>query len=698
MFSGLLSYELWRWNTERLKRLTTTCFASSWGVSMPKRHRLRERRSSSTSSSSPSSHEGLIRPFAESRDPLPSTPSTVNAGSPPVTHGSEGQGSILSRLSVFPKKVATEQESGSTVQCQGEGQVPSVQCSMNPETKQDGFLWQGTHQAKPHTAYSSSTHGVTHVTQHGGTTQGWVQPQIMHGVTHVMQRGGATHTRVQPQLTAQAPAVAVKPGPTITPLGTSTIQRLPTYAHFQKLTRQTYSFNPFKAKKRGKRAGRVKQSLAYSNIKNAVLPKEGVKTHEGLESVDVAYMVYEADPSLSNLAKLYDAITYWQTFNYQLRDGLSAKEYSRLTTVLSFLQEEIKQEVKTRTAKAGGKGQDAEDLLSVSQTDLGVEGMPEPLSLVGIAPGYYRTHLQDKPEVVDALCELYAHLDHGQIKDAAIMMQGNPDLIDLPGWSMIRSMFMSHFNVLGSLTPSLQVDRSGTKRGQPLTDMEKMRLQQYTGSSSAANSALRDFLPQADDNQVDDEEDPLEDIKRAGVYGVVSALSKLHPFEGIAYRGLTPFPGIDDVWQPGATIADMAFTSAAASFQGVEYYLNAATSLSKGSNNYYCIIHSKSAVHVHDKSAHLSEAEVIFQPGTRFYIKAVWMHMNGRVPTNAPPEAQMILHRVGSSKILNDKGRGFDQESWTQQQQRRLKDNPEAQSNFKKQARVPVKVLELVEV
>jgi hypothetical protein len=138
------------------------------------------------------------------------------------------------------------------------------------------------------------------------------------------------------------------------------------------------------------------------------------------------------------------------------------------------------------------------------------------------------------------------------------------------------------------------------------------------------------------------------------------------------------------------------FASAAASFAGVDHYLkNAPQGSATGTQNYFSVIRSKTAVHVSNKALSSRENEVLIKPGTRFRVKAVWRHSaDGKVPLNAPNEAQMILHRVGQSTSVY-KDSGYGQQDWNALRER-LKDQKKPDIGaFKGQARV--KVFEMAE-
>lgn len=74
-----------------------------------------------------------------------------------------------------------------------------------------------------------------------------------------------------------------------------------------------------------------------------------------------------------------------------------------------------------------------------------------------------------------------------------------------------------------------------------------------------------------------------------------------------------------------------------------------------GSLSTFMLIHAKTAAVMGGAVPILHETEVLFRPGTRFMVNAIWTATAGRVPADAPPEAQMILHRLGPAKAGVDR-------------------------------------------
>ena len=146
----------------------------------------------------------------------------------------------------------------------------------------------------------------------------------------------------------------------------------------------------------------------------------------------------------------------------------------------------------------------------------------------------------------------------------------------------------------------------------------------------------------------------------------VSGMNKLPKFRGTAYRvSINVPPGYFSAVRPGAMLTDLAFSSASPTMTGVGNFQNT----QHGSKCIYCIIHTKTAVNIVRFALSASEGEVLFRPGTRFQVKAIWAHVSGKVPPDAPVAAQMVLHQMGEFKS-ND---GQSKSDWDQQRQRRMK-------------------------
>jgi hypothetical protein len=431
------------------------------------------------------------------------------------------------------------------------------------------------------------------------------------------------------------------------------VQRLISSAEFERLTGQTVKKRRYRLETPATRANKKAASKARAEKNTKLLDfklnerrlvVESFKIHDdptalgasgNASGIAIALKTYEADRAPANLVKVYDAIKYWRILNYrELTDyksgagGPRARDENEADIagfdfVLQGMLDEIEAEVRGITGAP---------LPALKERN--VVPVPQFLADVGIAPGYYRDHLAANRPALKLLEQLYDALDDGELAFARLASDSLGALTPaLPGLPLIKSMFFSYFADAVSLTDF--VDNRLTTA--PMTSDEQQALKSYIASSTPFNDAMRAAKPL--------EQRPPENNR-----DVVGALNKLPRYNGISYRALTPFPGLDEVWQPGAIISDLAFTSTAASMHGVLNYMYGGAAVVKGSKNYYCMIRGKTAAYITDRSA-FQEAEVLFRPGARFRIKAIWQHVAGRVPANAPIEAQMILHRVGSHTV-----------------------------------------------
>jgi hypothetical protein len=180
-----------------------------------------------------------------------------------------------------------------------------------------------------------------------------------------------------------------------------------------------------------------------------------------------------------------------------------------------------------------------------------------------------------------------------------------------------------------------------------LTDAELHSLRDYTGGSfTGLNSTLREHGPApADEGQAANKAKSMVQSEL-----VVSGLNKLPRYQGVAFRMQNAFGDFDAAVHPGGIYADLAFMSASRTVQGAEEGGASGGATKPGALEVYMMIRSKSARMVTFTSAISRETEVLFPPGIRFKVNAIWRHVDGQVPSDAPPEAQMILLRTGEVK------------------------------------------------
>jgi hypothetical protein len=380
-----------------------------------------------------------------------------------------------------------------------------------------------------------------------------------------------------------------------------------------------------------------KKNEHYLRAKQAAIALNQIKPdapNNPFERADVlkAYEEYDQTPSLETMIELFEAITYWEALNHVFagEPWFKSATYS-LATVKDLILDEVRKETEARYGdeKAIALAKKADDVRSKKDQKWSAV-MPPFLKNVGVSPLYYGTHLRKYPERVERLQEFYDALGQGNVKTAE---EAYKHVKDVHGMYLVKPLIVEHF--AGDYEHLRGLFRTPSLLGQPLTRQEKKAIESYSSQNYLdMNADLRNALTSPE-------------TWRSEMELVVSGLNKLPPFKGIAYRAQVTEPGgYFDIIQPGHMIIDLAFQSASPSMKGVEEFLTSQT----GPRHIYLMIHSKTAVNITGFALSKREGEVLFKPGARFRVRAIWHHIGGLVPPNAPPEAQLILHSKGEFK------------------------------------------------
>ncbi len=469
------------------------------------------------------------------------------------------------------------------------------------------------------------------------------------------------------------------------------IQRLMSFRDFQKATQQL---------ERRKRSGirgvfGAKKTRTNENLKKLV---EEPYQRRGRTDINEMYEAYEEHPSLASLIALYDRITYWQTLHAD-DPWLGEVQFA-----LDAVKEQIQAEVKAETAKqAGGKdGLPMDDLLDKKGTAGKPAAMEPFLKEVGVPQGYYDEHLAGHADYIAALQEFYNGLKDGHLYNAS---RAYRKVSHLEGMYLLKPLFLTRFPNqahLGGLAGT-EAD-PGENHG--LTPEEMDAIKTYSGGSYLSmNSQLREHdmrpskaprIGRARMTEDDKKAAKRDSDRRSMMELAVSGMNKLPKYQGVAYRvSVKVPPGYFAAVRAGGMMSDLAFSSASPSMTGVGEF----ASTQFGTKSIYYIIHTKTAVNIVALALGAAEAEVLFRPGTRFKVQTVWQHVNGKVPSQAPVEAQMVLHAMGPFK--DEQGR--TEAEWTEKKRQMLILGSDAEkANWEKSTYGdsgvnPVKVVELVE-
>lgn len=442
--------------------------------------------------------------------------------------------------------------------------------------------------------------------------------------------------------------------------------------------------------------------------------KELINSHKPKANIIEKYKKYDSEKTLDNLTELFHTITYWETLNH----GNSGQPwYQGAIEYLGVLQDKIKAEVKSKIDTTHGPKAESKPADSILQQGVSdgsnqagkdTDKLPEFVQEVGVPTQYFTTHLKDKPDRLGKLQEFYEALKEGKADEGAAIYE---QLKDVPGMYMIKSLFVTHFANKINMDKIFGTDSHSTV-GQALTDAEKTAINDYsTTEYDNYNNQLR--ATSELQKNMDNEKSLVRLSNHNVMTRIVSGLNKLPKFTGICYRGFKNAPeAYFEAVQPGAVLVDLAFQSASPSLEGVRNYLNKDSSARK---DIYLMIRSKTAVNIAGIATQKGEAEVLFRPGTRFQVQKVWQYVDGKIPREAPPEAQIMLHSLGE-KLGNSKEasiaidsrirlkvRGEKEEEIKNrivkarsEMQKKRKDFPE--EKLKEILYNPVKVIELIEV
>lgn len=404
-----------------------------------------------------------------------------------------------------------------------------------------------------------------------------------------------------------------------------------------------------------------------------------------LQPILGAYQDYEADSSTSNMIKLHSKIDQWITMWWNAaptRDaGLRNPE---VRATLEQVKTSIDIKVRAETAKQGGSADAADALLAGGKT----KQAPKPIPFfdkVGVPAAYYSTLKSKHVKLYQKLYNALAANDRAGVTLAIDRLAA----ANIPGFNLVKGLFLTAFPKISGIDhfydPNYRADATtkraalngniqfgnysqddiknekyagdmsgkraglgsalgGTTHSKNLSDVELAVLVAYTGGA---------FVPMNDllrKNKADDTAGlGIETSNKNAV--LASALNKLPAYSGTAYRMQNAFADFDAAVKPGGMYTDLAFMSASSTLQGAEEGGASGGASSEGALEVYMIIHTTSAANIGFMSSLKNETEVLFKPGVRFKVNAIWTHKNGKIPVNAPQEAKMILNRTGEIKV-----------------------------------------------
>jgi len=422
-----------------------------------------------------------------------------------------------------------------------------------------------------------------------------------------------------------------------------------------------------------------------------------------LADLQTVYMAYDATPTIPNMVKLHHKIDQWLVMYWNHESvrnaGLRTPDVQAL---LDGLKASIERNIASENAQNGADGSNAVDVT------LGKKGKkPKRIGFfdeVGAPIAWYAKLTSEQVKLCKALYEALQDKNQGKNSKKAqalpiIMTSLNAQ--NIPGFALIKGLFLTAFpvaagianvvnnayvadaatkenayasNILLAATPltaaqianeeyvadvqgtrdTLEENLGGKTVSKNLTRAELYALIDYTGGDFTRSNAVLRGNEATTPDDVHKKTQADRDLSKNEL--IVSALNKLPIYSGMAYRMMNAFADFDAAVHPGGMFSDLAFMSASMTAEGAEKGGASGGAAKPGALEVYMIIHTKSARQVTMLSALSHETEVLFRPGVRFKVDAIWEHVNGQVPKTAPSEAQMILYRNGPVKV---KGNDF---------------------------------------
>jgi hypothetical protein len=415
------------------------------------------------------------------------------------------------------------------------------------------------------------------------------------------------------------------------------------------------------------------------------------KRAEILKPIMDHYRDYQASRSLANLISLYDFVKHWLATrwdNTELREvGMRVPP---VREALEALTKTIEQKVRIETGRIGIDAKEAETFdkerkkKASGKTIAFFDDVGAPKEFysklsskkIKLFENLYLALSGKKPAAVPALiAQIGEHKIPGWLLIKGLFLTRFPDVAGIdhlqdpgyeasaaikqsaygsgsnPGISPEQTAEEDYVNDNPDLKKRMQSNLGGLRHGKALTPAEQEALTSYTAANyMAMNGTLRRNDLSAPDPESQKGKNAIRTNAKINV--LASALNKLPVHQGIAYRMQDSFGDFDAAVKAGSMYTDLAFMSASKTLQGAEYGGGSGGGASAGALQVYMLIHTKNARDVTILSGIPRETELLFQPGTRFYVKAIWQHVDGRVPKDAPMEAQMILHRQGETKTV----------------------------------------------